>query len=88
MVIGRQTHRFRDGDWFWIINLNNETESVPVGFKTNDVSDIAVALEVKCQRTSRAFTKWQLETHGKSWMPIKPSLLNTKKRWHADKGRC
>lgn len=74
MVIGRQTHRFRDGDWLWIINLNNETESVPVGFKTNDVSDIAVALEVKCQRTSRAFTKWQLETHGKIMDAYKTKL--------------
>ncbi|KAB2878661.1 hypothetical protein F9K33_12305 [bacterium] len=65
MVIGRRTHRFPDGDWLWITNLNDEKESIPVGFKTNDVSDIALALEVKCQRTSRAYKKWQLETHGK-----------------------
>lgn len=76
MVIGRQTHRFPEGDWLWITNLNNETESVPVGFKTNDVSDIALALEVKCQRTSRAYKKWQLETHGKIMDAYKTKLAD------------
>jgi hypothetical protein len=65
MVIGRKTHRFSGGDWMWVTNLNGETESLPIGFITNEVSDMAVAIEVKCQRTSRAFKKWQLETHGK-----------------------
>ena len=76
MVLGRQTHRFPEGDWLWITNLNNETESIPMGFKTNDVSDIALALEVKCQRTSRAYKKWQLETHSKIMDAYKTKLAD------------
>ncbi len=76
MVIGRRTHRFPDGDWLWITNLNDEKESIPVGFTTNDVSDIALALEVKCQRTSRAYKKWQLETHSKIMDAYKAKLAD------------
>lgn len=66
VVIGRRTHRFKDdGNWMWISNLNNETESLPLGFITNDLADIAVAIEVKCKRTSRAYQKWQLDMHAK-----------------------
>ena len=65
VVVGRRTHRFVGGDWLWITSLNNETDSIPFGLTTNEVSDIAIALEIKCQRTSRAYKKWQLDTHAK-----------------------
>ena len=65
VVIGRRVHRFPTGDWVWSTSLNNETDSIPFGVKTNEVSDLVVAVEVKCQRTQRAYKKWQLETHSK-----------------------
>lgn len=65
VVIGRKVHRFPTGDWVWSTNLNNETDSIPFGVKTNDVSDLVIAVEVKCQRTNRAYKKWQLDTHAK-----------------------
>ncbi|RAJ08009.1 hypothetical protein [Arenibacter echinorum] len=80
MVVGRRTHRFVEGDWLWITNLNNETESIPLAFKTNDVSDIAVAFEIKCLRTSRAYKKWQLETHGKLMESYKVKLADYEER--------
>jgi len=66
VVIGRKTNRFSDdGNWVWVTSLDNETESIPIGFITNDLADIAVGIEVKCKRTSRAYRKWQLDTHAK-----------------------
>lgn len=76
VIIGNRAHRFTDGDWIWQTSLNNETDSVPFALTTNDVSDIAVALEVKCQRTSRAYKKWQLDVHGKITDAYKTNLAD------------
>lgn len=66
VVCGRRAHRFVDGEsWVWTSSLDNETDSIPFGLKTWRISDLAVTVEIKCQRTDRAWKKWQLETHAK-----------------------
>lgn len=66
VVLGTRAHRFvDDGQWVWTTSLSNETDSIPFGLKTNEVSDIVAIVEVKCQRTDRAWKKWQLQTHSK-----------------------
>ncbi|WP_431912631.1 hypothetical protein [Nonomuraea jabiensis] len=65
VVVGRRTHRMPDGNWLWTTALEDERDSVAVGIDTFHLSQVAVAVEVKCQRTDRAMDKWRLETHAK-----------------------
>ncbi|MFD0472961.1 hypothetical protein ACFQ0B_35310 [Nonomuraea thailandensis] len=65
VVVGRRTHRFAAGDWVWITSLDEERDSVPVALDTFRLSQVAVAIEVKCRRTDRAMEKWRLDTHAK-----------------------
>ncbi|MEO7427595.1 MAG: hypothetical protein ABI036_20595 [Fibrobacteria bacterium] len=65
VVLGSRTHRFPKGDWMWSTNLDGELDSVPFALNTYKISHLAVAVEVKCQRTDRALLKWRLETHAK-----------------------
>jgi hypothetical protein len=65
VVLGRRTQRMPGGDWLWTTTLDDERDSIPFGIDTFHCSQVAVAVEVKCQRTDRAFAKWQLETHAK-----------------------
>ncbi|MEV6030699.1 hypothetical protein AB0L65_06100 [Nonomuraea sp. NPDC052116] len=65
VVVGRRTHRMPDGNWLWTTALDDERDSVAVGIDTFHLSQVAVAVEVKCQRTDRAMDKWRLETHAK-----------------------
>lgn len=75
VVLGRQSHRFSVGSpWVWITSLSDERDSIPFALKTNQVSDVAVAVEVKCQRTDRAMEKWRLDTHAKLTTAYKARL--------------
>ncbi|MDF1781668.1 MAG: hypothetical protein P1U67_10260 [Alcanivoracaceae bacterium] len=66
VVIGQRTNRIEDaGVRMWRTSLDNEVGSVPFAMNTFQQSDIAIALEVKCQRTDRAVSKWRHETHAK-----------------------
>ncbi|WP_405982889.1 hypothetical protein [Streptomyces sp. NBC_00158] len=66
VAVGRRTHRFAPADnWVWITMLDGETSSIPVAVDTFRLSQVAVAVEVKCRRTERAMEKWRAETHGK-----------------------
>jgi hypothetical protein len=81
VVIGRRTHRFSDdGNWMWITTLNDETESIPLGFITNDLADIAVGIEIKCKRTDYAYRKWQLDTHAKLMDAYQAKLADYEER--------
>jgi hypothetical protein len=63
-VVGRQAHRFAAGTgWLWLTNLSGETGSVPFAMCTDRVGDVAVAVEIFCKATNRAFELWQAETH-------------------------
>jgi hypothetical protein len=65
-AIGRTTHRFEDGgSWTLTASLASEVGSVAWGLNTLRVSGIAMAGEVKCQRTERAIAKWRQDTHSK-----------------------
>jgi hypothetical protein len=65
VVLGRRTQRMGDGDWLWTTALDGEQDTVPYAIDTFHCSQVAVAVEVKCQRTDRAMDKWRLETHAK-----------------------
>jgi hypothetical protein len=67
VVLGRRTNRIGTGlgVGFWSTNLDGETDTIPVALDSFKYSQIAVAVEVKCQRTERAMLKWRLETHAK-----------------------
>jgi len=74
VVLGSRTHRFPLGDWVWTTTLNEERDSIPFALDTMEVSDVEVAIEVKCQRTDRAMVKWQLDTHAKLTTAYKARL--------------
>ena len=65
VVLGRRTQRLGLGDWLWTTTLDDERDSIPLAIDTFHCSQVAVAIEVKCQRTDRALEKWRLETHAK-----------------------
>lgn len=67
VVLGRRTNRIGTGlgVGFWSTNLDNETDSIPIALDAFKYAQIAVAVEIKCQRTERAMLKWRLETHAK-----------------------
>lgn len=65
VALGRRTQRMPDGDWLWTTTLDDERDSIPLALDSWHVSQIAVAVEVKTQRTDRALEKWRLETWAK-----------------------
>ncbi|GAA4936146.1 hypothetical protein ACFPM3_06275 [Streptomyces coeruleoprunus] len=66
VIVGSRPHRFsNDGHWLWTTPMTEERDSVPVAVQTWRVSEVAVAIEVKCQRTERAMEAWRLATHAK-----------------------
>ena len=65
IVLGRRTKRLTGGSIMWITSLNDERGSVPFAFNTLRISDVAVAVEVKCQRTYHAMKRWRADTHAK-----------------------
>ena len=74
VVLGGRTHRFSGGDWLWSTALDGETGAVPFAMVTDLVGDVALAIEVRCQRTDRAYQRWQLETHAKLTTAYKARL--------------
>jgi hypothetical protein len=74
VVLGSRIHRFAVGDWMWSTSLNDERDSIPFALKTRYVAAVAVAVEVKCQRTERALLKWKHETHAKLTLAYKARL--------------
>ncbi|HYV51621.1 MAG TPA: hypothetical protein VE910_06935, partial [Dongiaceae bacterium] len=67
-VIGSRAHRYSNsngGEWVFSTALDGERDGISYAINTFHVSDVDVAIEVKCQRTERAMKKWQLETHAK-----------------------
>lgn len=65
VVLGRRTQRLGLGEWLWTTPLDDERDSIPLAIDSFHVSQVAVAIEVKCQRTDRALEKWRLETYAK-----------------------
>jgi hypothetical protein len=65
VVLGRRTQRLSGGDWVWTTSLDGELDTIPLALDSFHLSQVAVAVEVKVQRTDRALEKWRLETHAK-----------------------
>lgn len=65
VVFGRRVKRMGGSEWVWTTTLDDERGAVPFGLNTFRISDIAAAVEVKCQRTSRALKAWAADTHAK-----------------------
>ncbi|MBB6569711.1 hypothetical protein HPO96_09400 [Kribbella sandramycini] len=65
VVLGRRTQRMMGSQWLWTTTLDDERDSIPFALDTWHASQVAIAIEVKCQRTDRAMEKWRLETHAK-----------------------
>jgi hypothetical protein len=64
VVIGSAAHRFDSTTgWVWGTSLASERGSIAFAITTFKVSDIGVAVEVKCQRTDVALDKWRADTH-------------------------
>jgi hypothetical protein len=74
VALGTRPHRFPLGDWVWQTDLDGERDSIPFALDTMQVSEVEVAVEVKCRRTDRATLKWQLETHAKLTSAYKARL--------------
>ncbi len=76
VVLGGKTHRFSSGLGIsaWTVALNGETDSIPFALDTWKYSQIAAAVEVKCQRTERAMLKWRMDTHAKLTQAYKARL--------------
>jgi hypothetical protein len=65
VVLGRRTQRMGDGNWLWTTTLDDERDSIPLALDSFHCSQVAVGIEVKCQRTDRALEKWRIETYAK-----------------------
>jgi hypothetical protein len=65
VALGRRTQRMMGSQWLWTTPLDDERDSIPLAIDTWHASQVAIAIEVKCQRTDRALDKWRLETHAK-----------------------
>jgi len=75
VILGKAFHRFVTvSGAVFSAPLHEERDSIPFALVTFSVSHIAVAVEVKCQRTDRAMEKWQLETHAKLTTAYKARL--------------
>jgi hypothetical protein len=75
VVLGRRAHCFVDnGKWIWITSLDDERDSIPFALDSFNAAQVAVAVEVKCQRTDRAMEKWRFETHAKLTTAYKARL--------------
>jgi len=72
--LGARVNRFSGSDWVWTTNLDDERDSLPFALVTNHVPEVAVGVEVKCQRTDRAMMKWRLDTHAKLTQAYKARL--------------
>lgn len=75
LALGSRTHRYKNNmSWVWSVSLGEERDSIPFALDTLHVSQVAAAVEVKCQRTDRAMMKWRLDTHAKLTQAYKARL--------------
>jgi len=75
LALGSRTYRInKNTGWVWSTTLAEERASIPFALDTFHVSQVAVAVEVKCQRTERAMMKWRLDTHAKLTQAYKARL--------------
>ena len=88
LLIGRRINRITDPWQVWSTSLDNERDSVPFALNTYRVSDIAAAIEVKCQRTERAMDKWRHDTHAKLTLAYRARLAEYEEKLTALKAEA
>lgn len=75
VILGTQNHRFVNvSGAVFSTALPGERDTIPFALVTFSVPHLAVAVEVKCQRTERAMAKWQFDTHAKLTIAYKARL--------------
>jgi len=60
--LGNRRNRFSDNGG-WNLTMNNQVGSVQFSMKTWRATELAVGLEIHCQRTQRALDEWKLKAH-------------------------
>ncbi len=75
IVLGTRSHRTNPNiQSVWSTILSKERDSIPFAMNTYNISDIGLAVEVKCQRTDLALDKWRLQTHSKLYQAYQNRL--------------
>lgn len=64
VIIGQRFYRF-EGAGVFFTDLNEETESIPIGVVSIRVADMAIVVEVVCRATDRAMDLWRIDTYNK-----------------------
>jgi hypothetical protein len=84
VMLGSKFHRFANiSGAVFSTGLSEERDSIPFGLVTFSVPHLAVAVEVKCQRTERAMEKWRVETHAKLTTAYKARLSEYEEKFAA-----
>jgi hypothetical protein len=67
VALGGRTHRFSNAynSWSWSTPLQNNTGSITWGMTSDQISKLAVTVEIHCRATDRAERAWRAETHAK-----------------------
>ncbi len=67
VALGGKTHRFSNAynSWSWSTPLDNNTGSIAWGMASDQISQLAVTVEVQCRATDRAEEAWKADTHAK-----------------------
>jgi hypothetical protein len=81
VALGTRSHRFiNNGQKVWSTILDKERDSIPFVMGTYNISDVGLAVEVKCQRTDLALDKWRLQTHSKLYQAYQNRLSEYEKK--------
>lgn len=80
VIIGQRAHRFSGGGSVWSTSLDEETNAVPFAMVTDRVGDVAIAVEVVCESTSRAIDLWRADTHAKLTQAFKARMSDYEAR--------
>ena len=80
VIMGQRAHRFNGGGSVWSTSLDEETGAVPFAMVTDRVGDVAIAVEVVCESTSRAIDLWRADTHAKLTQAFKARMSDYEAR--------
>ncbi len=89
VVIGQRANRLLNAGYrVWHTPLDGERGAVPFALNTFRQSDLAVAVEVKAQRTDTAMNRWRHETHAKLTVAYRARLAEYEEKLAALKAEA
>jgi len=89
VVIGQRANRIMNAGYkVWHTDLDNERGAVPFALNTFRQSDLAIAVEVKAQRTETAMNRWRHETHAKLTLAYRARLAEYEEKLAALKAEA